>query len=217
MSSKQPVQVKICGLTEEEAVDAAVEAGADFLGVVFFPQSPRCLSFDRAAEVLQFVPEEVHRVGLFVEPDDALLDAAMNHLRLDYFQLHGRESPERVEHIRLEYGMPVIKAVGVSRPADLDAAQEVSEIADWLLFDAKPPAGADRPGGNAAHFDWTLLAERKWACPWMLAGGLTVDNLAEAVKASGARAVDVSSGVESAPGVKDAEKIAAFIRAAKGL
>ena len=214
--AKQPVQVKICGLTDEEMVDEAIEAGADFLGVVFFAKSPRNLTIERAAEVLEFVPEEVKRVGLFVNPQDAFLEDVMNNLRLDMFQLHGSESPERVEEIRLEYGMPVIKALGISSASDLDAAQAYADVADWLLFDAKAPAGADRPGGNAAAFDWSLLKGRKWACPWMLAGGLNPDNVAEAIRLSGARAVDVSSGVESAPGVKDAAKVAAFIRAAKG-
>lgn len=215
--AKKPVQVKICGLTDEDMVDAAIDAGADFLGVVFFAKSPRNLTIERAAEVLEFVPEDVKRVGLFVNPDDAFLEDVMNNLRLDMFQMHGSESPERIEAIRLEFGMPVIKALGISSAADLDAAQAYADVADWLLFDAKAPAGADRPGGNAAAFDWSLLADRKWPCPWMLAGGLDATNVAEAIRLSGARAVDVSSGVESAPGVKDAEKIAAFIAAAKGV
>ena len=212
----KPVKIKICGMTDEEMVDVAIEAGADFLGVVFFEKSPRHVSIDRAAEVLEFVPEEVLRVGLFVDPDDRFLDQAMNNLRLDLFQLHGKETPERVEAIRLEYGMPVIKARGVSSAADLDAAAAYAEVADWLLFDAKPPVDADRPGGNAAAFDWSLLKGRKFACPWILAGGLTPENVAEAIKLSGAKAVDVSSGVESAPGVKDAAKIEAFIKAVRG-
>jgi len=211
-----PVKIKICGLTEEEAVDAAIDAGAEFIGVVFYEKSPRFVTIDRAAELFDMVPEEIGRVGLFVNPDNALLDQVMNNLRLDYFQLHGTESPERVEEIRLEYGMPVIKAIAVGSAEDLDAAHAYADVADWLLFDAKAPAGADRPGGNAVSFDWTLLSGRKWPCPWMLAGGLTPENVAEAVRLSGARAVDVSSGVESSPGVKDFEKIDAFIRAAQG-
>jgi phosphoribosylanthranilate isomerase len=210
------VKVKICGLTDEDAVDAALDAGADFVGVVLYAKSPRAVTIERAAEVLEFVPEDILRVGLFVDPDDGLLNDAMNNLRLDMFQLHGNESPERVEEIRQEFGMPVMKALGISTAADLDAAQTYAEIADWLLFDAKPPADADRPGGNAVAFDWSLLKGRKFACPWMLAGGLTAENVAEAIKLSGAKAVDVSSGVESAPGVKDPEKIAAFIKAVRG-
>lgn len=216
MTAREPVKVKICGLTDEEAVDAAVEAGADFLGVVFFARSPRAVTTLHAAEILQWVPEEVQKVGLFVDPDDALLNDVMNNVRLDFFQLHGRESPERVEQVRLEFGMPVIKALGISGPADLEEAAAYAGLADWLLFDAKPPAGAERPGGNATAFDWAILKDRAWSCPWFLAGGLTEENVAEAIRLSGAKAVDVSSGVESAPGVKDPDRIAKFIAAAKG-
>jgi phosphoribosylanthranilate isomerase len=210
------IAVKICGLTDSTAVHAAVDAGADFLGIVFFDRSPRFVEFTRAAELLEFVPKKIGRVGLFVDPTDTVLDSAMNHVRLDYFQLHGTESPDRIEAIRLEYGMPVIKALGVGCSADLDAAEAYAGVADRLLFDAKPPADASRPGGNAQSFDWTLLAGRKWPCPWFLAGGLTADTVADAIAASGARAVDVSSSVESSPGVKDPEQIARFIKAAKG-
>jgi phosphoribosylanthranilate isomerase len=210
------IAVKICGLTEEAGIEAAVEAGADFLGVVFFESSPRYVTFDRAAELLQFVPKKVERVGLFVDPTNEMLDMAMNHVRLDYFQLHGQESPERVEAIRLEYGMPVIKAISIAGPGDLVAARTYADVADRLLFDAKPPAEATRPGGNALAFDWTLLHGQRWKCPWFLAGGLTPDNVAIAIEASGAGAVDVSSGVESAPGVKDPVLVTRFIKAAKG-
>lgn len=209
------VEVKICGLTDGDAVDAALEAGADFVGVVFFEKSPRHVGLLEAAEILQWVPEEVRRVGLMVDPDDALLARVMNNVRLDVFQLHGSESPERVEAIRQEFGMPVIKALGISTAADLDAAKAYDGVADWLLFDARPPAGADRPGGNAAAFDWSLLKGRNWTSPWFLAGGLTPDNVAQAIALSGAGAVDVSSGVESAPGVKDEDLIARFIAEAK--
>jgi phosphoribosylanthranilate isomerase len=210
-----PVKVKICGLTDEDSVEAAIEAGADMLGVVFFANSPRAVSIERAAEILQWVPPEVLKVGLFVEPTDSLLNKVMNNVRLDFFQLHGAESPERVEQVRQEYGMPVIKALGISSPADLNAAAAYDLVADWLLFDAKPPIGAERPGGNALAFDWSILQGRTWACPWLLAGGLTIDTVADAISRSGASAVDVSSGVESAPGVKDAKLIADFIAAAK--
>ncbi len=210
------VQVKICGISDEEAMAAAVEGGADYVGLVFFPPSPRFLDFDAAAELSHMLPEDVRVVGLFVDPDEALIERALNHVRLDMIQLHGNEPPERVEALRLEFGHPVMKSVAVSTAADLDAAAAMADVADWLLFDARPPAGATLPGGNAAAFDWTLLKGRKFACPWMLAGGLTPDNVAAAVKASGAKAVDVSSGVESAPGVKDPDKILRFIEAVKG-
>lgn len=210
------VLVKICGVTDDEALAAAVEAGADYIGLVFFPPSPRFLEFDYAAELTQFLPEETRVAGLFVDADERIIETALNTVRLDLLQLHGSETPERIEALRLEFGHPVMKAISVSSAADLDAAQAYAEVADWLLFDAKPPAGAALPGGNAVSFDWSLLKGRKWACPWMLAGGLTPENVAAAIKASGAGAVDVSSGVESAPGIKDADKIRRFIEAAKG-
>ncbi|WP_096703150.1 phosphoribosylanthranilate isomerase [Magnetospirillum sp. 15-1] len=211
-----PVEVKICGITDEEAMDAAIEAGADYVGLVFFPASPRNVTPDRAAELVEFAPGDVTKVGLFVDPDDATLDAVLTRVRLDLLQLHGHETPERVEAIRLEYGLPVMKVLSVSDAADLDAAEPYLAVADRLLFDAKPPKGAVLPGGNAVSFDWSILTGRKWGLPWMLAGGLTPANVAEAVRISGAPCVDVSSGVESAPGVKDAEKIRAFIQAARG-
>lgn len=210
------VQVKICGINGEAGMAAAIAGGADFVGLVFFAKSPRAVSPERAAELLDGVPARVTRVGLLVDPEDALLDDVLMHVRLDLLQLHGSETPERVEAVRLAFGTPVMKALGVSGAADLDAAREYAEVADRLLFDAKPPAGADRPGGHARAFDWTLLKGRKWPCPWMLAGGLTPENVAEAIAESGAPAVDVSSGVESAPGVKDPDRILRFIKAAKG-
>ncbi len=210
------VLVKICGIHEDEALIAAVEAGADLIGLVFHPASPRFITFDAAADLTQFLPEDVRVVGLFVDPDDAQIETALNSVRLDFLQLHGSETVARVEAIRQEFGHPVIKSIAVAAGADLDGAAEMAQVADWLLFDAKPPQGADRPGGNAASFDWELLKGRKWPCPWLLAGGLTPENVAVAVKASGAKAVDVSSGVETAPGIKDPDRIRRFIAAAKG-
>jgi phosphoribosylanthranilate isomerase len=211
-----PVLVKICGLTEDEGLDAALDAGADFLGLVFFPPSPRFITPSDAGELFQYLPEEAKVVGLFVDPSFAEIEQVLSSVRLDMIQLHGSESVERIEEIRFEFGHPVMKALSIATAADLDAAREFAEVADWLLFDAKPPKDADRPGGNAVSFDWTLLQGRSWACPWMLAGGLTPETVAEAIRISGATAVDVSSGVESAPGIKNAEKIARFIQAAKG-
>ena len=208
------ILVKICGITDEEGLDAAIEAGADMVGFVFFPPSPRSLSIEQVAELTQFMPEEVKRVGLFVDPEDSLLDQAMNHLRLDLFQFHGNESPERVEAVRLEYGMPVMKAIPGAEEADIARAEAYLGIADWLLFDAKAPQGADRPGGHGRSFDWKLLKGRKWGrTPWMLAGGLSAENVIEAVRQSGAKAIDVSSGVEISPGIKDPARIQALMDA----
>ena len=210
-----PVEVKICGISDDEAMEAAIEAGADYVGLVFYPPSPRAVTPERAAELVEFTPADVTKVGLFVDPDDATLDRVLTHVRLDLLQLHGTETPGRVEAIRLEYGLPVMKVIAVATALDLAAAEPFLAVTDRLLFDAKPPRGATLPGGNAASFDWTILQGRRWGVPWMLAGGLTPANVAEAVRISGATAVDVSSGVETAPGRKDADKIRAFIAAAR--
>jgi len=209
-------QVKICGLSQPEHVDAAIRAGAGFLGFVFFPKSPRNVSAETAAALAADVPPGIARVGLFVNPDDALLDRVLGLVPLDILQLHGAETPERVSQIRARTGLPVMKAVGVSTPADLDALWDYGLVADMLLVDAKPPPDAVLPGGNGLAFDWRLLVGRKWLKPWVLAGGLNPDNVAEAVHLTGARIVDVSSGVESAPGHKDAALIRRFIAAAGG-
>ncbi len=211
-----PVGVKICGITSDEAMDAAVEAGADYVGLVFFPPSPRAVSPERAAELSELLPDDVAKVGLFVDPSDALLDQVLTRVRLDLLQFHGTEPPERLEAVRLEYGLPVMKMIPVAGPDDLAAAEAYLTVADRLLFDARPPRDALLPGGNALAFDWSLLKGRRWSLPWMLAGGLTPANVAEAVRISGATAVDVSSGVETAPGVKDPALIRAFIAAARG-
>jgi phosphoribosylanthranilate isomerase len=211
------VQVKICGLTDPKAVAAAVEGGADLVGVVFFARSPRYVTPERAAELLDPVPRKIKRVGLFVDADDTLLDQVLTRVRLDMLQLHSKETPARVEAVRKAFGLPVMKAIGISTEADFETAKPYLDVADRLMFDAKPPAGATRPGGNAVAFDWTLLAGKKWNLPWILAGGLTPRNVVGAIRKSGAKAVDVSSGVEKAPGVKDPAKIKRFIAAAKGL
>jgi len=210
------VKVKICGLTDPAHAEDASDLGASFVGAVFYEKSPRFVTFDRAAEIFEFVPAKVARVGLFVDPDDFLLNQAMNQIRLNYLQLHGLESVERVEQIRFEFGMPVIKVLSISSKEDVEAAKAYDGIADILLFDAKAPADAERPGGNGVAFDWALLKETRWQSPWFLAGGLTPQTVEQAIVASGAKMVDVSSGVESAPGVKDFDKMAAFIGAAKG-
>ncbi|MTD99391.1 phosphoribosylanthranilate isomerase [Paracoccus sp. YIM 132242] len=207
-------QVKICGLRRPEHIVAAAEAGARYVGLVFFPKSPRAVSIDEAAELAAHVPVGVARVGLFVDPDDALLTETLARVPLDIIQLHGSESPDRVAAVKALTGLPVMKSVGLSGPDDLPALTDYGLVADMLLVDAKPPKGADLPGGNGLAFDWRLLVGRKWLRPWMLAGGLTAQNVAEAIRLTGAPAVDVSSGVEIEPGVKDEALIRAFIAAA---
>jgi phosphoribosylanthranilate isomerase len=212
-----PVDVKICGLSTSEAVTAAVEGGARFVGFVFFPPSPRSLTPARAAAVLASAPTGPVRVGLFVDADDALLADVLASVTLDMVQLHGAEPPARVAEVKARFGLPVIKAVPIAAADDLVPAREYEDAADMLLFDARPPEGANRPGGNARTFDWSLVRGREWRLPWLLAGGIDAENVAEAVHASGAPAVDVSSGVEDRPGVKNPTKIRAFLRIATTL
>ncbi|KGM49436.1 phosphoribosylanthranilate isomerase [Pseudooceanicola atlanticus] len=211
------IRVKICGLSRPEDVTAAARAGAVYGGFVFFPKSPRAVSADVAQTLAVDAPVGLAKVALVVDADDALIDEITTKVPLDMLQLHGKESPERVAELRARTGLPVMKAIGVSGEDDLPAIDVYSQVADQLLIDAKPPKDAVLPGGNGLSFDWRLLQGRKyWTKPWMLAGGLTPENVAEAVRLTGARQVDVSSGVESAPGVKDAAKIDAFVAAATG-
>ena len=207
-------RVKICGLTRLADLDAVVVAGAAYVGFNFFPKSPRFLATAQARTLSLAAPPGLARVGLFVDAEDAQIDAVLAEVPLDMLQLHGRESLERMAHLRARHGLPLIKAVGVADSADLPALVDYGRVADMLLVDAKPPKDAVLPGGNGLAFDWRLIAGRRWPCPWMLAGGLDAGNVAEAIALTGARQVDVASGVESAPGVKDAAKIAAFCAAA---
>ena len=210
------IKVKICGLTQPEHVHWVAEAGAAYAGFVFSPKSPRNLSFGAAREMAIEAPAGLAKVGLVVDADDAALDALMAQVPLDMLQLHGHEAPARVAEVRARYGLPVMKAVGIAGAEDLAQLDDYAAVADQLLVDAKPPRDAVLPGGNGLSFDWRLLAGRKyWTRPWMLAGGLTPDNVAEAVRLTGARQLDVSSGVETAPGVKDRGLIAAFVAAAR--
>lgn len=208
-------RVKICGLTETADIPAVILAGASYVGFVFFPKSPRHLELEAARFMATSVPEGIMKVALTVDADDAMLDELIRQVPLDMLQLHGKESPARVAQVKTRYGLPVMKAIGIAADSDLDQIDRYAKVADQLLIDAKPPKGADRPGGNALAFDWSLIAGRRWPLPWMLAGGLTPENVGEAVRATGARQVDVSSGVESAPGVKDAQKMADFVAAAR--
>lgn len=207
-------QVKICGLSQPEHVATAIAAGARYLGFVFFPKSPRAVTADQAAGLMTEIPPGIARVGLFVDPDDRLLTETLAVAPLDVIQLHGHESPARVAEIKALTGLPVMKAVGVAGPADLEPLWDYGLVADMLLVDAKPPKDAALPGGNGLAFDWRLLTGRKWLKPWLLAGGLTPENVAEAIRLTGAPGVDVSSGVETAPGQKDSALIRRFVTAA---
>ena len=207
-------EVKICGLSDQEGVNAALQAGADFVGFVFFPPSPRNVPLARAAELAARARGRAGIVALTVDADDALVEEIVAMLRPDLLQLHGRESPERAVAIRARTGRPVMKVISVAEPADLAAAGRYAG-ADRLLFDAKVPPGATRPGGCGAAFDWSLLSGFASPRPWLLAGGLDAANVAEALATTGASGVDVSSGVESAPGKKDPALIYAFVAAVR--
>ncbi len=213
------IEVKICGITSPAALAAAVEGDADYIGLNFYPPSPRYLRPDKARALARNAPARMVKVGLFVDAEDATIGALLEVVPLDLLQLHGAESPERVKGIRDRFGLPVMKAVGISGMADLAAAEAYGPVVDRLLFDAKPPKDMKGalPGGNALAFDWKLLAGRSWPVPWMLSGGLDAENLAEAVRISGTAALDVSSGVEDRPGVKSPAKIRSFLTTAKSL
>ncbi|MFY0618729.1 phosphoribosylanthranilate isomerase [Shimia sp.] len=208
------IRVKICGLKQPEHVAAAAEAGAAYVGFVFFEKSPRNVGLEQARTLAIDVPVGVAKVALTVNADNAFLDQLVETVPLDMLQLHGNESPERVGEVRARYGLPVMKAIGIADAEDVAKIDIYGAVADQLLVDAKPPKTAELPGGNGLSFDWRLVNRKYWPCPWMLAGGLTVDNVAEAMQMTGARQLDLSSGVESAPGVKDAGMIRAFMKAA---
>ncbi len=207
--------VKICGLKSFEAIDAAVDAGADMVGFVFFPASPRHVHYTDARALGKHVGDRAMKVALTVDADDGELTAIVEALEPDLLQLQGEEEPRRVAEIRARYGIPVMKAIGVSTPADVARAEAYRFVGNRILFDAKPPQNASRPGGNGAPFDWTVLGRPDLGKPWMLSGGLTVGNIGRALQITGAPGVDVSSGVERAPGDKDPAKITAFVKAAK--
>ncbi len=209
------IRTKICGLSRPQDITAAAEAGAAYVGFVFFPKSPRNVTLDRAAALACETPAGLCKVALTVNANDAELDALTAKVPLDMLQLHGAETPERVAEVRTRYGLPVMKAIGIAGSEDLARIDLYSQVADQLLLDTKAPKGADLPGGNGQTFDWSLLATRKyWQRPWMLAGGLTLDNVGQAIRTTGTQQVDLSSGVESAPGVKDPDLIRAFVAAA---
>jgi phosphoribosylanthranilate isomerase len=213
------IETKICGINSTEALAAAIEGGAALVGFNFYRKSPRFLTHDAAAALARTVPRPIIRVGLIVDFDNEAIASLLAAVPLDMLQLQGAEDPQRVAAIRARFRKPVMKAISVARAEDLAAADAYLPVADRLLFDARPPASMKDalPGGNALSFDWRLLQGRQWSKPWMLAGGLTVENLAEAVATSGARRVDVSSGVEDRPGLKSPAKIKAFLALAKTL
>lgn len=207
--------IKICGLSTPETLEAALAAGADMVGFVFFEKSPRHIGYDLAARLGAQVSGRARKTALSVDADDARLDAIVAALAPDGLQLHGKESPERVAAVKARYGLPVLKAIGVSGAADLERAAAYHGVADWLLLDAKPPKDAAHPGGNGVTFDWTLLKHLDRTLPFMLSGGLDPANVAEAIRISTPDGVDVSSGVEDRPGVKNPDKIRAFVETAR--
>ncbi|MDB5740201.1 MAG: Phosphoribosylanthranilate isomerase [Alphaproteobacteria bacterium] len=209
------IGVKICGITSLEAVDAAIAAGAAYGGLVFHPRSPRFVQLEQAATLADRMRGRLKIVALIADMDDAPITTLVQAVRPDFLQLHGGETVQRTADIRSRFGVPVIKVLPVAEAADFDAVEAFEFVADMLMFDAKPPKGADRSGGHGAAFDWSLLKGRAFTKPWFLAGGLTPDNVARAVVLSQAAFVDVSSGVESAPGVKDAGRILQFVNATK--
>lgn len=213
------VSVKICGINSRAALEAAVNNGARYVGFIFYPPSPRFVEPEDAAQLAALVPPHVTKVGVFVDPDPMDIDDTLLQVPLDMLQLHGTESPRNMNELRQTFRLPVIKAIKVAAADDVDFARNFEGHVDYLMFDAKPPAGQAGllPGGNALSFDWQLLKGQQWKTPWFLSGGLHAGNLAEAVRESGASIVDVSSGVELRPGLKDPEKIAAFLRLAAAL
>lgn len=208
-------RIKICGLTDPATLDAAIGARADYVGFVFFARSPRNLALDQAAALAARVSGSTAKVGVFVDPDDALLESAVRAARLDVVQLHGAEDPARIADVKRRLRLPVWRAVAVRTRADIDQAARYAGVADLLLFDAKAPNAGGLPGGNGIRFDWRLLEGAAIRGPWGLSGGLDPASVADAIGATGAPLVDVSSGVEDAPGVKSAEKIRAFCKAVR--
>jgi phosphoribosylanthranilate isomerase len=213
------VLAKICGINSPEAMTAALAGGAAYVGLVFYPPSPRHVTPEQAAALAANVPEHIAKVGLFVDADDDTLQRVLDQVPLDILQLHGGETPARVAEIKQRFGCKVMKAVRIAGADDVARAADFVAVSDRLLFDAQAPAdmAGALPGGNGLAFDWQLLAEKEWPLPWMLSGGLTPENLAEAAAATGAVCVDVSSGVEASRGVKDPQKIARFLAVAKSL
>ncbi len=210
------VEAKICGITSPEAVTAAAEGGSRFVGFVFYAPSPRDLTLKAARTLAASVPSPIQKVGLFVDAADEAIARVLGEVPLDCLQLHGEESPARIKAIRERFGLPVMKAIRIGAASDVEKVAPYLDVADRLLFDALGPAGS-LPGGTGQVFEWEWLSGHDWPLPWMLSGGLNASNVADAVRRSGARAVDVSSGVEDKPGHKDPGRIAEFLSAVAGL
>lgn len=210
-------RVKICGIKDPATLAAATEGGADYIGFVFYPPSPRSIDLFAAAELARAVPDTIERVAVLVDPDDRALDGLLAHVPIDILQLHGGETPERVRDVAERTGCKVMKAIRVLDRDDLAAADEYRDAADMIMLDAKPRPGAVLPGGNGESFDWRILDGYRAPLPWVLAGGLNADNIAAAVRDAAPDVIDVSSGVESAPGVKDKAKLCAFLKTAQRL
>tara|TARA_B100000686_G_C16643023_1_gene891229 strand:+ start:189 stop:839 length:651 start_codon:yes stop_codon:yes gene_type:complete len=213
------VDVKICGINDQEGLEAAIEAGARYVGFVFYGPSPRHVTYYEATKLTKMLPENIVGVGLAVDPDDVAIDNIRGVEGLSMLQLHGSEAPERVKLIKERLGKKIIKAIKVSKAGHLKSAEAYYHVSDMLLFDAKVPSKMKNalPGGNALSFDWTILAGRNWALPWMLSGGLNKENACDAIQISGAQAVDVSSGVERFPGIKERSKIFEFIETVRNV
>jgi len=209
------IRMKFCGLTQVADVMTAARVGAAYVGFVFFPKSPRNVDVEQARDLALEVPVGIAKTALLVDPTDAELDTILTKVPLDMIQLHGAETPERVRDVRVQAGLPVMKAVGIAGGEDVARARDYEAAADQLLLDAKAPKDAALPGGNGHAFDWSLIAGVEWSVPWMLAGGLNADTVVDAVRQTGARQVDVSSGIEVRPGVKDAARMEDFARAVR--
>tara|TARA_B100001989_G_scaffold111102_1_gene77960 strand:+ start:1384 stop:2034 length:651 start_codon:yes stop_codon:yes gene_type:complete len=207
-------KIKICGIKTPDILKTCAGSGADFVGFVFYPPSPRYIDVDTAKELALQLPTGLRGVGLFVDPGDEELEHVLGHVPIDMIQLHGKETPQRVAEIKAKYHMPTIKAFPVREEADIEKVHQYEPYVDWLLFDAKPP-NSDLPGGTGQSFDWNLLKGKSFDTPWMLSGGLTPENVVEALSVLSPSAVDVSSGVESTRGVKDVEKVKYFIKTVK--
>lgn len=208
---RSKIRVKICGITNKQDMDAIIKYDAHYAGLMFFEKSPRFVETELARQLSLHAGNKIKKVAVAVNPDTRFLDEIVENVPLDFIQLHGEETPERVKEIKLKYQIPVIKAIGISEAKDLKLVSIFSEVSDQLLIDAKPPKSSILPGGNGLSFDWNLIKNIKFDCPWLLAGGLNSKNAANAIDLTGATQLDLSSGVERSPGVKDENKIASFM------